>query len=77
MGLMNASLEPRPMLHPHDSNRGARAVSPLIRNDLCAQIAPLDRYGLPGLGVALADGLLALVSASKTALCATVGCAEG
>jgi hypothetical protein len=65
------------MLHPHDC---AKVASPLIRHDLCAQmcaqIAQLDRYGLPGLGVALADGLLALVGASKTALCAAVGCAE-
>ena len=74
MGLMNACFEHRPMLHPHDR---AKVGSPLIRHDLCAQIAPLDRYGLPGLGVALANGLLALVGASRTALCAAVGCAEG
>jgi hypothetical protein len=74
MGAMNASSEHRPLLHPHDC---AKVASPLIRHDLCAQIAPLDRYGLPGLGVALADGLLALVGASRTALCAAVGCAEG
>ena len=74
MGVMNASFEHRAMLHPHDC---AKVASPLIRHDLCAQIAPLDRYGLPGLGVALANGLLALVGASRTALCAAVGCAEG
>jgi hypothetical protein len=61
------------MLHPRDC---ARAAPPLIRHDLCAQIAPLDRYGLPGLGAALADGLLALVGASKTALRAAVRCSE-
>ena len=73
MGLMNACFEHRPMLHTHDC---AKVASPLIRHDLCAQIAPLDRYGLPGLGVALADGLLALVGASRTALCAAVRCSE-
>jgi hypothetical protein len=65
------------MLHEHDSDRGARPASRLIRHDLCAQIAPLDRYGPAGLGAALADGLQALVNASRTALCAAVGCAEG
>jgi hypothetical protein len=76
MGLMNDCFEHSPMLHLHDSDRGARPASPLIRHDLCAQIAPLDRYGLPGLGAALADGLMALVGASRTALCTAVGCAE-
>jgi hypothetical protein len=72
MGVMNACLEHRPILNSHDADRGARAASPLIRHDLCAQIAPLDRYGFPGLGAALADGVLALVGASKTALRAAV-----
>jgi hypothetical protein len=76
MGFMNACLEHRSTLYRHDSDRLARAGSPLIRHDLCAQIAPLDRYGLPGLGAALADGVLALVGASRTALSAAVRCSD-
>ena len=76
MGGMIACLEHQPTFHSRDSDRSARAASPLIRHDLCAQIAPLDRYGPAGLGAALADGLVALVSVSRTALCAAVGCAE-
>jgi hypothetical protein len=57
------------MFHSHHPWRGsAQRVSPLIRSDLCAQIAPLNRYGLPGLSSALIDGLVALVSASRNAL---------
>jgi hypothetical protein len=38
---------------------------PQVRCDLCAQITPLDRYGLPGLSAALVDGLRALFGASR------------
>ena len=38
-----------------------------VRSDLCAQIAPLDRYGLAGLSAALVDGLRALFGASRRA----------
>jgi hypothetical protein len=51
----------------HTNRHGDVLSSPLIVNDLCAQIAPLNRYGLPGLGNAVADGLRALIGASRTA----------
>jgi hypothetical protein len=35
--------------------------SPLLVNDLCAQLAPLNLYGLVGVSSAVVDGLLALV----------------
>jgi hypothetical protein len=53
---------------------GVRSVRPLIVNDLCAQLAPLDRYGLPRLSAAVADGLRALIGASRNAFCAAAGC---
>ena len=40
---------------------GERSVSPLIVTDLCAQLAPLNRYGLPGFSAAVAEGLRALM----------------
>ena len=63
------------MLRSHNMVRGGdRSVPPLIVNDLCAQLAPLNRYGLPALSAAVADGLRALMGASRAAVCATVGC---
>ena len=56
----------------HDAER---PVSQLIVNDLCAQIVPLDRYGLPSLGAAVADSLRVLVDASWSALHSTRCCA--
>jgi hypothetical protein len=57
------------MFHPRHPFRGSvQRASPLIRSDLCAQLAPLNRYGLAGLSSALVDGLVALVSASRNAL---------
>ncbi len=53
---------------------GERSAPPLIVNDLCAQLAPLNRYGLPGLSAAVADGLRALMGASRAAFCAAAGC---
>ncbi len=41
---------------------------PLVRHDLCAKMHTLDSYGLPGISVALAEGVAALVGASKSAL---------
>jgi len=40
------------------------------RSDLCAQLAPLNSYGLNGLSSALVDGLRALASLSRSALSA-------
>ena len=63
------------MLRSHSNVRGGeRSVPPLIVNDLCAQLAPLDRYGLPRLSAAVADGLRALMGASRSAFCAAAGC---
>jgi hypothetical protein len=47
-------------------NRAGDAYSsPLIVKDLCAQLAPLNRYGLPNLGGAAVDGLRVLIGASR------------
>jgi hypothetical protein len=51
----------------HNSHRAGDA-SPLIVKDLCAQLAPLNRYGPSGLGVAVADGLHALIGVSRKAV---------
>jgi hypothetical protein len=53
-------------------NRRRDGESPLIVNDLCAQLAPLNRYGLPGLGAVMANGARALIGASRTAVTAVV-----
>jgi hypothetical protein len=53
-------------------NRRRDGESPLIVNDLCAQLIPLNRYGLPGLGAVVADGARALIGASRTAVSAVV-----
>lgn len=42
--------------------------SSLIVKDLCAQLAPLDRYGFPNLGAAAVDGLRVLIGASRKAV---------
>jgi len=51
---------------------GAASPSPLIVNDLCAQLAPLNRYGLPGLSAVVANGARALIGASRTAVAAVI-----
>jgi hypothetical protein len=53
---------------------GERPVPSLIVNDLCAQMATLNRYGLPKVSAALADGLRALVGASRAAVSSANGC---
>jgi hypothetical protein len=53
-------------------NRRRDGESPLIVNDLCAQLIPLNRYGLPGLGAVVAKGASALFGASRTAVTAVV-----
>jgi hypothetical protein len=42
--------------------------SPLIVNNLCAQLAPLNRYGPPNLGAAAVDGLRVLIGVSRRAV---------
>jgi hypothetical protein len=44
------------------------SLSKLTRDDLSAQLAPLDRYGLAELSSALVDGLVALVLQSRDGL---------
>lgn len=62
---------------PHNTDRSGDVLSsPLIVNDLCAQVAPLNRYGLPSLGAAVANGLRALIGASRTALGAVLSRSE-
>jgi hypothetical protein len=54
------------MLHGlNDSYDRSRLSEQVVRCDLCAQITPLDRYGLPGFSAALVDGLRALFSKSR------------
>jgi len=63
------------MLQSDVAYRGCPSLAqPLIEHDLCAQLAPLDRYGLPGFSAALVDGLLALANRSKGALRALGSC---
>ena len=47
---------------------GGAYASPLIVNDLCAQLAPLNRYGPPNLGAVAVDGLRALIGVSRKAV---------
>jgi hypothetical protein len=61
------------MAYLHNRSRaGAASPSPLIVNDLCAQLAPLNRYGLPGLSAVVANGARALIGASRTAVGAVI-----
>jgi hypothetical protein len=56
----------------NDDRREERSVPPLLVCDLRAQLAPLNSYGLPGLGVAVAESLRALIGASRTAVTAVL-----
>jgi len=47
---------------------GGAYSSPLIVNNLCAQLAPLNRYGMPGLGSVFVDGARALIGVSRRAV---------
>jgi len=62
------------MCAPNDLFERTPPVSEVARRDLCAQIVPLDRYGLPGLSAALVDGLRALFGATRRKRDAEVGC---
>ena len=61
------------MLRSQCAGGGARVGSSLVVNDLCAQLAPMNRYGLPGLSAAIVSGLRAVTgvsrNAAQTALC--------
>ncbi len=63
------------MHHSQISARGGtRLTPPLLMNDLCAQLAPLNRYGMPGFGAAVVDVLRSLAGVSRSAVCAAAGC---
>jgi hypothetical protein len=63
------------MLRPQSTAPGgARSASPFFVNDLCAQLAPLNRYGPTGLGAAVVSAVRALTGVSRAALCAASGC---
>jgi len=62
------------MFHLDCSPRGCPHSGPsLIQYDLCARLAPLDRYGLADFSSALVDVLRALASRSLAALRAIGG----
>ena len=50
------------------NTRRSSDSSPLLVCDLRAQLAPLNRYGPSGLGLAVADGLHALIGVSRKAV---------
>ena len=63
----------RTMVHSHDSSHACpQSASRLIRHDLCAQLVPLNRYGLADFSAAVVEGLIALANASGRALLALV-----
>jgi hypothetical protein len=53
---------------PCSDSVGRSRERPLIVNDLCAQLIPLNRYGLPGFGAVVADGARALIGVSRKAV---------
>lgn len=67
------------MLGSPNLHRGNAPLMMRLRiDDLNAQLAPLDRYGVGGLGSAITDGVHALVrglkSALRGALCLGLSC---
>ena len=60
----------------HDHGR-SEPVPPLLVCDLKAQLAPLNRYGPSGLGVAMAEGLRAAIVLPKTIYAAIPPAARG
>jgi hypothetical protein len=66
---LNASIWRQLIFRSHHPCRAsAQWASRFIRSDLCAQLAPLNRYGVAGVSSALIDGLVALVIASRNVL---------
>ena len=55
----------------------SESVPPLLVCDLKAQLAPLNRYGPSGLGVAVAEGLRAAIVLPKTIFAAIPLAARG
>jgi hypothetical protein len=67
------------MLGSQNLYRGHAPLAMRLKiDDLRAQLLPLDRYGVPGLGSAMTDGVRALVRGFKSALrgavCFGLGC---
>jgi hypothetical protein len=60
------------MVNSYNSSRCPRSASGLIRHDLCAQLAPLNRYGLADFSAAVVESLIALANASGRAVRALV-----
>jgi hypothetical protein len=71
-GLLRENLletgDPLPFVGRATSQICPHSQSRLTQDDLCARLAPLDRYGLAELGSALVDGLLVVATWSKDAL---------
>jgi hypothetical protein len=56
------------MIHSHFSSQESLQSRSLIVDDLSAQLAPLDMYGLANVGSAAGDALSALLDASRKGL---------
>jgi hypothetical protein len=55
----------------------SESISPFLVCDLKAQLAPLNRYGPSGLGVAVAEGLRAAIVLPKTIFASIPPAARG
>ena len=66
------------MLGSPNLHRGNAPLAMRLKiDDLHAQLAPLDRYGVPGLSSAMTDGIHALISGLKNTLRGVLFCAFG
>ena len=66
------------MLGSPNLYRGNAPLAMRLRiDDLRAQLAPLDRYGVGGMSFAMTDGVRALVSNIKGALRGALSCPGG
>jgi hypothetical protein len=66
------------MLGSPNLYRGNAPLATRLRiDDLRAQLAPLDRYGVGGMSFALTDGVRALVINIKSALRGALSCPGG
>lgn len=54
-----------------------RAGAPFFANDLCAQLAPLNRYGPNGLAAVVVSGLRTLTDVSRAVFRAVSGTGLG
>jgi hypothetical protein len=65
------------MLGSQNLRRHAPLALRLKIDDLHARLAPIDRYGLPGLSFAITDGVCALAVGCGKAARGLVGCCAG